>query len=96
LPLEPTSSARALRAASWELVEAIELFNQRWTRWLAKVDLSRVNQVRDEYNRFYLFEKECAVGNVKVARMGFKSLEPVTRDELERHFPPLIVPKFAF
>ena len=94
LPLERTSSARVLRSAGAELVEAMEMFNQRWSRWLAKLDLSRVNKIREDYNRYYLFEKECAVGNVKVARLGFKILEPVSREEVERLFPLLVAPEF--
>jgi hypothetical protein len=95
MPLEPTFSGRILRSAAAELVEAIERFNARWKGWLARLDLSRVNKLRDEYNRYYVFEKECSVGNVKVARLGFRNLAPVSLQEIEQRFPTLDVPTFG-
>jgi hypothetical protein len=95
LPLEPTTSPRVLRNAANDLIEAIEMFNERWTRWLVKVDLTHVNQVREDYNKYYLFEKECAVGNAQVARMGFARLAPITARDLEARFPTLHVPTYS-
>ena len=94
LPLAPTTSRRVLLATARELVEVMEIFNQRWTRWLAKVDLRAVNQARLDYNRYYLFEKECAVGSAIVARMGFRILEPITPDDVAAQFPLLPIPVF--
>lgn len=96
LPLQSTTTTRVLRAAAHDLVEAMEMFNARWARWLAKVDLRPVNQARDDYNRYYLFEKECSVGSARVARIGFKKQDPVTLDDLIRQFPALTVPRFDF
>jgi hypothetical protein len=94
LRLEATASKRVLRGAALELIESLRFFNERWLRFLAKFDLSAVNRARDEYNRFYLFEKECAVGSARVARIGFKKLEPLTLADVERQFPLLHVPAF--
>lgn len=96
LPLEATTSKRVLRAAARDLVEAIEMFNARWTRWLAKVDLKIVNQARENYNRYYLLEKECAVGSARLARIGFVKLEPIVFDEVAKRFPLLTAPHFEF
>ena len=96
LPLEATTSKRVLRNAAFELVEAMEMFNGRWERWLAKVDLTPVNRAREDYNRYYLFEKECAVGSARVARIGFVKLTPVTSADVASHFPLLPLPHFNF
>ncbi len=95
LPLEATPSKRVLRAALRELKDAMTMFNERWSRWLAKVDLKPINQAREDYNRYYLFEKECAVGNVRVARIGFAKLEPIAFEEVARLFPLLQVPVYV-
>jgi hypothetical protein len=96
VPLETSHSTRALRNAASELVEAMELFNARWTRWLAKLDLTTVNRAREDYNRYYLFEKECAVGSSRVARMNFVKLAPATLDEVAARFPLLPLPRFVY
>lgn len=95
LQLAPTSSQRALRSALRELIEAMELFNGRWERWLAEVDLTAVNKAREDYNRWYLIEKECALGSVAIARREFKPLPPVTRTEVEKELPLLTLPGIA-
>jgi hypothetical protein len=92
-PVERTSSARALRRALRELVESLERFNQRWQAFLPGVDLTHVNELRDGYNRYYLLEKECAVRSARVARQGFRRLEPATTDALESVLPALPVPR---
>jgi hypothetical protein len=93
VPVEPTSSARVLRRALRELGESIERFNRRWHAFLPSVDLTRVNALRDGYNRFYLLEKECAVRSPRLARQGFRRLEPLTSDQLAVLLPPLTVPR---
>jgi hypothetical protein len=91
VPVEETSSVRKLRVALLELQDSIERFNRRWQAFLQNLDLTEVNQQRDEYNRYYLLEKECAVRSVRVARQGFQRLEPLTREELAAKFPLLPV-----
>jgi hypothetical protein len=94
MPLEATTSRRVLRVAARELLEAIDNFNRRWNSWLAKVDLEPINRVRDSYNRFYLLERECAMGSAALARRAFRRLDPVTIDDLIARFPPLSIPHF--
>lgn len=89
---EPTTSARTLRRALRELCESLERFNERWCQFLAGVDLTAVNELREGYNRYYVLEKECAVRSARVARQGFTPLPPVTRDDLAAQFPLLPVP----
>jgi hypothetical protein len=95
LPLEPTNSLRTLRGALQELVEAMEAFNRRWRKYIDGFDLTIVNALRDGYNRHYLVEKECALGNGAVARLGFKRLDPVTTADLLRDAPLLEMPQLA-
>jgi hypothetical protein len=92
-PVEPTTSARTLRHALRELHESLERFNQRWREFLASVDLSAINELREGYNRYYVLEKECAVRSPRVARQGFVPLQPLTLDDLASQFPLLPVPQ---
>jgi hypothetical protein len=92
-PVEPTSSGRALRRALRELTDSLERFNRRWQAFLPGVDLTQVNELRDGYNRYYLLEKECAVRSARVARQGFRRLEPLTTEALAAVLPPLPVPR---
>jgi hypothetical protein len=93
LPVEPTSSTRKLRRTLGELVESVERFNQHWLAHLETVDLTRVNELRDGYNRYYVLEKECALRSPRLARLGFRRLEPLTREELTALLPSLPVPR---
>jgi hypothetical protein len=91
-PVERTTSIRILRLAFRELVDSLERFNRRWKQFLQEIDLSDVNALRETYNRYYLLEKECAVRSARLARQGFRPLEPVTREELAARFPMLTIP----
>jgi hypothetical protein len=93
VPVEPSSSVRVLQRALGELTESIERFNRRWQEFLHQVDLTHVNRLRDGYNRYYLLEKECAVRSARVARQGFRRLEPLTVDGLAGLLPLLPVPQ---
>jgi hypothetical protein len=95
VPLEPCSSMRAVRRALQELCESIQNFNHRWRAFLQTVDLTVVNELRAGYNRYYLLEKECALRSPRLARQGFRRLEPLTRDDLALLLPPLPVPTLA-
>jgi hypothetical protein len=95
VPVEKTSSVRKLRAALSALKASIERFNRRWAEFLPTVDLAAVNELRDGYNRYYLLEKECALRSPRVARLGFRKLEPLTTTELADLVPLLPVPRLA-
>jgi hypothetical protein len=92
-PVEPARSARAVRRALRELVASLERFNRRWREFLPTVDLGRVNELREGYNRYYLLEKECALRSPALARQGFRPLPPLTLADLEALLPPLPVPQ---
>jgi hypothetical protein len=88
-PVRPTSSRWALRRALRELNESLERFNQRWQEFLPQVELTAVNELRDGYNRYFLLEKECAVRSARVARQGFRRLEPATTADVAAALPLL-------
>jgi hypothetical protein len=95
VPVEPTSSARALRQALAELHDSIARFNQRWDAFLRGVDVTEVNEGRTGYNRYYVLEKECALRSSVVARHGFQPLPALTVEELFVVLPLLPVPQLA-
>jgi hypothetical protein len=92
-PIEPTTSVRTLRRALHELHESLQRFNARWRTFLASVDLTAINELREGYNRYYVLEKECAVRSARVARQGFTPLSPLTLDDIASRFPLLPVPR---
>jgi hypothetical protein len=93
LPVEPATSERQLRRALRDLCDCLERFNRRWLDHLAKIDLTLVNELREDYNRYYLLEKECALRSPVLARVGFRQLEPLTLDDLQALVPVLPVPQ---
>jgi hypothetical protein len=92
-PVEPTYSARALRAALRELGESAERFNRRWAEFVRGLDLGDLNAQRAAYNRYYVLEKECAVRSPHIARQGYVPLGPLSADDLLALLPPLPVPR---
>lgn len=89
----PTRSARALRRGLHRVVGLIERFNRRWLGYLAEVELAEINAEREQYNRYYLLEKECAMRSARLAREGFRRLEPLDAQALAEALPPLPVPR---
>jgi hypothetical protein len=87
-PGRKASPARQRRALE-ELCQAIERFNRRWRNYLEQLDLTPLNALREDYNRYYLLEKECFLGSPRLARQGFQPLPPLTVDELLRLLPLL-------
>jgi hypothetical protein len=93
VPVQPTTSPGVLRRALRELCESMTFFNNRWRKYLAQVDVSQVNLLREGFNKYYLLEKECWIGSPLLARKGFHKLEPLTPEELHSMMPPLTVPR---
>jgi hypothetical protein len=88
-PAVQSQRFRSLPSLLRFLRASVRRFNRRWSAFLAQCDLSEVNRVRDGYNRYYILEKECAVGSIRLATMTYRRLEPMTHDELHSLFPPL-------
>jgi len=86
------SSLRRLRTGLRELRYSIERFNRRWQKFLEDLNLVEINKRREDYNRYYVLEKECALRSVRLARLGFLPLAPITADDLLALMPPLPLP----
>jgi hypothetical protein len=91
LPPSPTASRRVLRRALEEVRAALERFNKHWQAFIYTLDLREVNDVRSRYNRFYLLEKECALGSLRLVRHGFQRLNPLQPEDFLRVLPLLEV-----
>jgi hypothetical protein len=90
----PRSRAGRRRALA-ALRASVERFNRRWIVYIEKRDLDEINRQRDGYNRFYLLEKECAVGAARLMAQTFRRLPPFSNEELLERLPPLPVPYLA-
>lgn len=95
LPPAATTSMRTLRGALRELIGSLERFNARWGSYLDKVDLDRVNELRQGYNRYYVLEKACALRSDVLARFNFQPMPVLDRVELTTRLPFLPVPRLA-
>jgi hypothetical protein len=97
LPMDKNAQASWFgsdKAALGQFLESAERFNRKWQAYLDGLDLEGVNQLRREYNQFYVVELEYAFGRQGVAD-GFVPLEMIDRDFLGRRFPLLALPRLA-
>ncbi|MGE3777497.1 MAG: hypothetical protein AB7F89_09960 [Pirellulaceae bacterium] len=90
-----TQSGRRIRAALRELAESVERFNVKWRDVVQSQDLTTINRLRHDYNRYYVVEKACALQSESLAAAGFEPLPPVTVEQLFEIFPLLDVPSVA-
>lgn len=81
-----------LRAIARDLVASVERFNRRWLEHLDGINLDPINRQVDDYNKYYLLEKECSLGSARLAARHFVPKARVGLDELRRELPPLPVP----
>lgn len=86
-------SPRRLRAIARDLVASVERFNQRWAKFLDGLDLGPINRQIDDYNRYYVLEKECVLGSARLAARHFVPLPPIAPEELRAEHPTLPVPR---
>jgi hypothetical protein len=91
--LAQTKSPEKLRLALEQLALSFGRFNRRWKRFVEEIELTKLNDRRAAYNRYYVLEKECALRSAALARQGFQPLPFVTTDDLFREFPLLPIPK---
>lgn len=84
--------SRPIRGELNDFYGSVSHFNQAWTEFLAAYDLGSLNNTIEGYNEHYPLEKACAVGSEDIARLGFQPRERLTRQQLQREFPPLSLP----
>jgi hypothetical protein len=90
---EETASRRRLRTIAADLIASIERFNRRWDQFLDAVNFAHINRLIDNYNRFYILEKECSLGSPRLAAQHFVPKQRVDRSDLLNRFPILPVPQ---
>jgi hypothetical protein len=84
---------RRRRAVARDLVASVNRFNRRWSEFLGQLNLAPVNTMIDQYNRYYVLEKECVLGSARLAQRHFTPRAQVSRAELTRMYPQLPVPQ---
>ena len=83
---------RRLRGIARDLIASVERFDRRWLEHLGGLDLAPINRQVDDYNRYYLLEKECSLGSARLAARHFVPKARVTLDDVRLELPPLPVP----
>ena len=89
---EPAPLRRQLERAR-ELIAAVVRFNHRWVQFLDGLKFEAVNSIIDNYNRYYLLEKECVMGSARLAARFFTPVPRLSREQLLRDHPLLPVPE---
>lgn len=95
VPMTGPGSRAGRRRALLRLAASVARFNRRWLVFVQKLHLGEVNRLRDGYNRYYLLEKECAVGPARLLPQLFCRLPPLTVSHVLAELPPLPVPRLA-
>lgn len=86
------ASPRTRLGVARDLVASVERFNQRWRTFLGSLKLEPVNHVIDQYNKYYVIEKECVVGSSRLAARHFKPVPRLSMETLLKEHPLLPVP----
>ncbi|WZO95821.1 hypothetical protein EP7_002791 [Isosphaeraceae bacterium EP7] len=92
-PLSP----RRIQTIAAELIASLERFNRRWSAFLRALDLDRANRLIDQYNKYYVLEKECTLGSPRLAARFFTPYPHLTTTTLldEAQYPLLPVPNLV-
>ena len=85
--------ARQKRAVARDLVASIQRFNVKWRQFLESLNLEPTNRVIDQYNQYYVLEKECVMGSARLASRHFAPVPQLSREVLLRDYPMLPVPE---
>ncbi|MGA7496841.1 MAG: hypothetical protein WBX00_08945 [Isosphaeraceae bacterium] len=85
--------ARQKRTVARDLIASVQRFNVKWRRFLESLDLGPTNQVIDQYNKYYVLEKECVMGSARLASRHFTPVPHLSPEVLLRDYPMLPVPE---
>jgi hypothetical protein len=88
-----TVPVRRRRVAARDLKASVDRFNERWRQFLESLNLGPTNDVIDQYNKYYVLEKECVVGSARLAARYFSPVPLLTPDSLLGDYPTLPVPQ---
>lgn len=87
--------ARRRRAIARDLAASVERFNERWSEHVARLDLAALNTMIDQYNVYYIIEKECVMGSARLAARFFKPIVRLSTASILDDHPLLPVPEPA-
>ncbi|OYW19402.1 MAG: hypothetical protein B7Z55_08895 [Planctomycetales bacterium 12-60-4] len=90
-PVTATSRELVVHQALQCVKQSFETFNRRWERYIDGLDFTELNRLRQDYNRYYMLEKECAIASRLVAERGFQQLSPATTADVRALLPCLPV-----
>jgi hypothetical protein len=83
---------RKRRTIARDLRASVERFNRRWSARIEELNLDGINRQIDSFNRYYVLEKECALGSARLAVRHFVPRRPLERADLFVDHPLLPVP----
>ncbi len=86
---------RRRRMIALDLVAAIGRFNRRWLKFIDLLNLEPANFAIEQYNRYYVLEKECVMGSTRLASRHFTPVPCVTKQTLLADHPTLSLPEPA-
>jgi hypothetical protein len=87
------ASIRRRSIVGRDLIASVVRFNLRWTQYLGRLNLEPVNLMIDQYNRYYVFEKECVMGSARLAARYFSPVSKISIESLLHDHPALPVPQ---
>jgi hypothetical protein len=90
---EAPAPIRRRSAIGHDLIASVVRFNHRWNQFLDRLNLEPANLVIDQYNRYYVLEKECFMGSARLAARYFVPVPNVTTETLLREHRTLPVPQ---
>jgi hypothetical protein len=88
-----TAPVRRRRVVGRDLKATVLRFNERWRLFLESLNLGPTNDVIDQYNKYYVLEKECVVGSARLAARYFSPVTLLTPESLLGDYPTLPVPQ---
>jgi hypothetical protein len=83
---------RRRRTIARDLIQSVLRFNARWQRFVAGLNLDPINALIDQYNRYYVLEKECVLGSARLAARHFEPRPLLSRAAIEAGYPLLPTP----
>jgi len=84
---------RQRKTVARDLIASVERFNKRWGQFLEALNLDPINQMIDQYNTYYVLEKECVMGSPRLAARHFAPVPRVSAEALREEYPMLSVPR---
>lgn len=83
---------RRLMSVARDLKSSVERFNDRWLRFLESLNLTPANTVIEQYNKYYVLEKECVMGSARLAARNFAPVSLLSPESLLGVYPALPTP----